>query len=108
MLNVISPQIIIGAQYIQTVRALNQKTRSKIRTITYTGDGGASQGDFYEGINFAVHSRLLQSLSYKQPFCTSTPVEKQLAAKTIAQKAVAAGIPGIQIRYGPISCLCCC
>jgi len=30
-------------------------------------------------------------------FAISTPVEKQSAAKTIAQKAVAAGIPGIQV-----------
>lgn len=30
-------------------------------------------------------------------FAISTPVEKQSAATTIAQKAVAAGIPGIQV-----------
>lgn len=98
--NVISPQIIIGAQYIQCAGvALGMKKRgAKSVAITYTGDGGASQGDFYEGINFAG--------AYKAPaifvvqnnrFAISTPVEKQSAAKTIAQKAVAAGIPGIQV-----------
>ncbi|PAD89886.1 pyruvate dehydrogenase (acetyl-transferring) E1 component subunit alpha [Niallia circulans] len=98
--NVISPQIIIGAQYIQTAGvALGMKKRgAKAVAITYTGDGGASQGDFYEGINFAG--------AFKAPaifvvqnnrFAISTPVEKQSAAKTIAQKAVAAGIPGIQV-----------
>ncbi|AYV65871.1 MULTISPECIES: pyruvate dehydrogenase (acetyl-transferring) E1 component subunit alpha [Niallia] len=98
--NVISPQIIIGAQYIQTAGvALGMKKRgAKSVAITYTGDGGASQGDFYEGINFAG--------AFKAPaifvvqnnrFAISTPVEKQSAAKTIAQKAVAAGIPGIQV-----------
>jgi pyruvate dehydrogenase E1 component alpha subunit len=98
--NVISPQIIIGAQIIQAAGvALGMKKRgAKSVAITYTGDGGASQGDFYEGINFAG--------AFKAPaifvvqnnrFAISTPVEKQSAAKTIAQKAVAAGIPGVQV-----------
>lgn len=53
--NALSPQIIIGAQYIQTAGvALGLKKRGKKAVaITYTGDGGSSQGDFYEGINFA-------------------------------------------------------
>ena len=99
-LNALSPQIIIGAQYIQTAGvALGLKKRGKEAVaITYTGDGGASQGDFYEGINFAG--------AFKAPaifvvqnnrFAISTPVEKQSAASTVAQKAVAAGIPGIQV-----------
>ena len=70
----------------------------KAVAITYTGDGGASQGDFYEGMNFAG--------AFKAPaifvvqnnrYAISTPVEKQSAAKTVAQKAVAAGIHGIQV-----------
>ncbi|WP_110112417.1 pyruvate dehydrogenase (acetyl-transferring) E1 component subunit alpha [Bacillus sp. CGMCC 1.16541] len=99
-LNALSPQIIIGAQYIQAAGvALGLKKRGKKAVaITYTGDGGASQGDFYEGINFAG--------AFKAPaifvvqnnrFAISTPVEKQSAAKTIAQKAAAAGIPGVQV-----------
>jgi len=98
--NIAIPQIIIGAQYVQTAGvALGMKKRgAKSVAITYTGDGGTSQGDFYEGINFAG--------AYKAPaifivqnnrFAISTPVEKQSAAKTLAQKAVAAGIPGIQV-----------
>lgn len=98
--NAISPQIIIGAQIVQTAGvALGMKLRGKKSVaITYTGDGGASQGDFYEGMNFAS--------AFKAPaifivqnnrFAISTPVEKQSSAKTIAQKAVAVGIPGIQV-----------
>ena len=94
------PQIIIGAQYVQAAGvALGLKKRNKKNVaITYTGDGGSSQGDFYEGINFAG--------SYKAPaiffiqnngFAISTPRDKQTAAVTLAQKAVAAGIPGIQV-----------
>ncbi|WP_353855911.1 pyruvate dehydrogenase (acetyl-transferring) E1 component subunit alpha [Bacillus sp. Bos-x628] len=98
--NALSPQIIIGAQIIQAAGvALGLKKRGKKAVaITYTGDGGASQGDFYEGINFAG--------AYKAPaifvvqnnrYAISTPVEKQSAAQTIAQKAVAAGIVGVQV-----------
>lgn len=98
--NVLMPQIIIGAQIVQAAGvALGLKKSGKEQVaITYTGDGGSSQGDFYEGMNFAG--------AFKAPaifvvqnnrFAISTPVEKQTAAKTIAQKAVAAGINGIQV-----------
>lgn len=98
--NTLSPQIIIGAQYVQaTGVAMGMKLRGKKSvTVTYTGDGGSSQGDFYEGINIAG--------AYKVPaiffiqnnfFAISVPVEKQTAAKTLAQKAVAAGMEGYQV-----------
>ncbi len=98
--NALSPQIIIGAQYIQTAGvALGLKKRGKKAVaITYTGDGGSSQGDFYEGINFAS--------AYKVPaifviqnnnYAISTPRDKQTAAQTLAQKAIAVGILGIQV-----------
>ncbi|RFU71105.1 pyruvate dehydrogenase (acetyl-transferring) E1 component subunit alpha [Peribacillus saganii] len=98
--NVISPQIIIGAQYIQAagVALGMKKNGKKTVAITYTGDGGASQGDFYEGINFAgAFKAPAIFIVQNNRFAISTPVEKQSAAKTIAQKAVAAGIPGIQV-----------
>lgn len=98
--NALSPQIIIGAQFIQTAGvALGLKKRGKKNVaITYTGDGGSSQGDFYEGINFAS--------AYKAPaifviqnnnYAISTPRDKQTAAKTLAQKSVAVGIPGVLV-----------
>lgn len=94
------PQIIIGAQYVQTAGvALGiKKNNRQAVAMTWTGDGGTSQGDFYEGINFAG--------AYKAPavfvvqnngWAISTPRSKQTAAVTLAQKAVAAGIPGIQV-----------
>ncbi len=98
--NTISPQIIIGAQYVQCAGvALGMKKRgAKSVAVTYTGDGGASQGDFYEGINFAgAFKAPAIFIVQNNRFAISTPVEKQSAAKTIAQKAVAAGIPGIQV-----------
>ena len=98
--NVLMPQIIIGAQIIQTAGvAMGFKLRNKKNVaITYIGDGGTSQGDFYEGINYAG--------AYKSPaifvvqnnrYAISVPIEKQTAAETLAQKAIAVGIPGIQV-----------
>jgi pyruvate dehydrogenase E1 component alpha subunit len=98
--NTISPQIIIGAQIIQcTGVALGMKKRNvQSVAVTYTGDGGASQGDFYEGMNFAgAFKAPAIFIVQNNRFAISTPVEKQSAAMTIAQKAVAAGIPGIQV-----------
>jgi pyruvate dehydrogenase E1 component alpha subunit len=98
--NVAIPQIIIGAQYVQTAGvALGMKKRgAKAVAITYTGDGGTSQGDFYEGINFAgAFKAPAIFIIQNNRFAISTPVDKQSAAKTLAQKAVAAGIPGIQV-----------
>ncbi|WP_368503933.1 pyruvate dehydrogenase (acetyl-transferring) E1 component subunit alpha [Alkalihalophilus sp. As8PL] len=99
-LNIMVPQIIIGAQIIQTAGvALGLKRKKKENiAITYTGDGGASQGDFYEGMNFAgAYNAPAVFIVQNNRFAISVPVEKQSAAKTIAQKAVAAGIEGIQV-----------
>ncbi|TKD71818.1 pyruvate dehydrogenase (acetyl-transferring) E1 component subunit alpha [Pseudalkalibacillus hwajinpoensis] len=99
-LNVLSPQIIIGAQITQTAGvALGLKKKGKKNVaITYTGDGGASQGDFYEGMNFAgAYAAPAIFVVQNNRFAISVPVEKQSAAKTIAQKAVAAGIQGVQV-----------
>lgn len=98
--NVFPPQIIIGAQFIQAagVALGMQKRGKKAIAITYTGDGGSSQGDFYEGINFAGAFRspavfIVQNNQY----AISTPRELQTAAKTIAQKGIAAGIPSVLV-----------
>ncbi|WP_106587724.1 pyruvate dehydrogenase (acetyl-transferring) E1 component subunit alpha [Salsuginibacillus halophilus] len=99
-LNVLMPQIIIGAQIVQTAGValgLKKKKTDSI-AITYTGDGGASQGDFYEGMNFAgAYNAPAVFVVQNNQFAISVPVEMQSAAETIAQKAVAAGINGIQV-----------
>lgn len=99
-LRALAPQIIIGAQYVQAAGvALGMKLRGKKNVaITYTGDGGTSQGDFYEGMNFAgAYQAPAIFIVQNNRFAISVPVEKQTAARTLAQKAVAAGIEGIQV-----------
>ncbi|WP_020008782.1 pyruvate dehydrogenase (acetyl-transferring) E1 component subunit alpha [Salinicoccus albus] len=98
--NALSPQIIIGANYVQAAGvAIGIKKRSKDAVaITYIGDGGSSQGDFYEGFNYASAFKapaifVVQNNQY----AISTPQELQTAAQTFAQKGLAAGVPSIQV-----------
>lgn len=99
-LQAVPPQIIIGAQYVQTAGvALGIKKNGQPNVAyTYTGDGGTSQGDFYEGMNFAgaYHAPAL-FIVQNNLYAISVPRKKQTAAKTLAQKAMAAGIPGVQV-----------
>ncbi|MBH8598552.1 MULTISPECIES: pyruvate dehydrogenase (acetyl-transferring) E1 component subunit alpha [unclassified Thermoactinomyces] len=98
--HVLMPQIIIGAQYVQTSGvAMGLKRRGKKQVvITFTGDGGSSQGDFYEAMNFAgVYKLPAIFVVQNNRYAISTPFSKQTAAETVAQKGVAAGIRSIQV-----------
>ncbi|MBW7456734.1 pyruvate dehydrogenase (acetyl-transferring) E1 component subunit alpha [Paenibacillus sepulcri] len=98
--NVLMPQIIIGAQILHaTGVAMAFKKRNEKRVaITYTGDGGSSEGDFYEGMNFAGVFKLpVIYVVQNNGYAITTPFEKQTAAHSIAHKALAAGIKGVQV-----------
>ncbi len=67
-------------------------------TVAVIGDGGTSHGEFYEGLNFAaVYDAPLVVLIQNNHYAISTPRHKATKAKTLAQKATAFGIPGIQV-----------
>lgn len=94
------PQIIIAAQVTQTTGiALGLKKRGKKNiAVAYLGDGATSQGDFYEGLNFAgVFKTPAVFICQNNRFAISVPVEEQTAASTLAQKAMAAGIQAIRV-----------
>lgn len=94
------PQIIIGAQMVETAGvALGLKKNGEDAVaFSYTGDGGTSQGDTYEGMNFAgAFQAPAVFIIQNNGFAISVPRRKQTAATTLAQKAVATGIPSIQV-----------
>src|SRR5699024_776326 len=96
----LSPQIIIGAQYVQAAGVgLGLRMRGKKAiAVTYTGGGGTSQGDFYEGLNLAgAFNANVVFMVQNNGLAISVTREKQTRAKTLAQKAIAAGIEGIQV-----------
>jgi pyruvate dehydrogenase E1 component alpha subunit len=67
-------------------------------TIAYVGDGGTSEGDFYEAMNFAgVNKSPLLVIIENNQWAISVPRSRQTAAATLAQKAIAAGVRGIQV-----------
>lgn len=94
------PQIIIGAQYIQAAGvAMGLKKRNKNNVVyAYTGDGGTSQGDFYEGMNFAgAYDLPAVFFVQNNGYAISTPRKTQTAAKHLAAKGWAAGLPSIVV-----------
>jgi pyruvate dehydrogenase E1 component alpha subunit len=66
--------------------------------ITYFGDGATSEGDFHEAMNFAgVFGVGCVFLCQNNGWAISMPREAQTASDTIAQKAIAYGVPGVQV-----------
>ena len=62
------------------------------------GDGATSKGDFYEALNAAGAWKLpLVFVVTDNQWAISVPRAKQSAAQTLAQKAIAAGIDGVQV-----------
>ncbi|MFC7213530.1 pyruvate dehydrogenase (acetyl-transferring) E1 component subunit alpha [Saliphagus sp. GCM10025334] len=94
------PAIPVGSQPLHAVgigwgEALQDRDTV---AITYFGDGATSEGDVYEAFNFAgISDSQTVFICQNNRYAISTGVEKQTKAKTLAQKAIAAGIEGIQV-----------
>jgi len=66
--------------------------------VCVCGDGATSNGGFYEAINYAGVWRVpAVFVINNNQWAISLPRSAQTAAGTLAQKAIAAGIPGIQV-----------
>jgi pyruvate dehydrogenase E1 component alpha subunit len=66
--------------------------------VAIVGDGGTSKGDFYEAMNLAgIWQAPLVIVVNNNQWAISMPRSKQTAAQTLAQKAIAAGIDGLQV-----------
>src|SRR5881409_1341641 len=66
--------------------------------MAYFGDGATSEGDFHEALNFAgVWHVPVVFVCQNNQWAISVPLKKQTHSKTIAQKALAYGLPGIQV-----------
>jgi pyruvate dehydrogenase E1 component alpha subunit len=90
----IGSQMLHGAGVAMAMKIKGEKRCS----VTFIGDGGTSEGAFYEGINVAG-ARALPAVFVvvNNRWAISVPIESQTATKTLAQKAIAAGIPGVQV-----------
>ena len=72
--------------------------KEKRAAVTVIGDGGTSQGDYYEAINCAGAWQLpVVFVVCNNKWAISVPLSAQTACETLAQKAIAGGIEGIQV-----------
>jgi len=87
----------------QTLHAAGAAMAFKVRkeprcALAYIGDGGTSEGAFYEALNLAGARALpVVFVIVNNGWAISVPVSSQTAAQTLAQKAVAAGVRGVQV-----------
>jgi len=66
--------------------------------MTFFGDGATSEGDFHEALNFAgVWHVPVVFVCQNNQWAISVPLKKQTHSRTIAEKALAYGFPGIQV-----------
>lgn len=90
----------IASQYLHAAGIayaiqLRQQSRA---VIVSCGDGGTSEGDFYEALNFAGVFKLpIVFLVNNNQWAISVPRDHQTATLTLAQKAIASGFEGTQI-----------
>jgi pyruvate dehydrogenase E1 component alpha subunit/2-oxoisovalerate dehydrogenase E1 component alpha subunit len=76
--------------------ALGARLQGKhIACLTWVGDGGQSTGPTYEGFNFAAVQNLGVILIVENNlWAYSTPVDRQVACKDLADRAIGYGVPG--------------
>ena len=90
----------VGSQIIHAVGlgwAAKYRKKDDV-AMTFFGDGATSQGDFHEGLNFAaVFQAPAIFVCQNNHWAISVPLAKQTRSKTLAQKALAYGLPGIQV-----------
>lgn len=82
----------VGYSYVTKLRGEDTVT------AVYFGDGATSEVDFHSGMNFAgVWKTPTLFICANNLYAISVPYEKQTAAATIAQKAIAYGFPGVRV-----------
>ncbi|HEX9776163.1 MAG TPA: pyruvate dehydrogenase (acetyl-transferring) E1 component subunit alpha [Actinomycetota bacterium] len=87
----------------QTLHAVGFATGAKfdgenLVALTCFGDGGTSEGDFHEAMNFAgVWKAPVVFLCQNNGYAISVPLAKQTAAPTLHVRALGYGMPGYRV-----------
>ena len=98
--NILPVSITVGAHLPHAVGASMafKYQKKKNVSVVYFGDGATSEGDFHTAMNFAgVYKVPCIFICQNNQWAISVPVKDQTASKTIAQKAIAYGFPGVQV-----------
>lgn len=92
--------IPIGTQMLHAVGiswAFKMRKEARV-AVTFFGDGATSEGDFHEAMNFAsAFQTPCVFFCQNNHWAISVPRESQTASETIAQKALAYGMPTVQV-----------
>lgn len=98
--NVLPISIPVGTHMLHAMGlawAAKLKKQNSV-ALTYFSDGATSEGDFHEAMNFAAVFKVpCIFFCQNNQWAISVPRKKQTASKTLAQKAVAYGMPGMQV-----------
>jgi pyruvate dehydrogenase E1 component alpha subunit len=71
--------------------------------LTFFGDGATSEGAFHEGATFAgVMKAPVILFCNNNQWAISTPLAKQTAAPTLADKAIGYGMPAVRVDAGDV------
>jgi len=99
-LNTLPVAIPVGTQnqHLAGIGMAMEKKNHDKAVLGFTGDGSTSQGDFHEAMNFSgVYDAHSIFFVQNNQYAISMSREKQTKSETIAQKALAHGIDGIQV-----------
>jgi pyruvate dehydrogenase E1 component alpha subunit len=67
-------------------------------TVAFLGDGATSEGDVHEALNFAaVYKAPCVFFIQNNQWAISLPVSRQMAAPSIAHRAIGYGMPGVRV-----------
>jgi 2-oxoisovalerate dehydrogenase E1 component alpha subunit len=70
-------------------------------TVTCVGEGGTSEGDFHEGLNWAsIYKLPVIFVVQNNHYAISVPLEKQMAVRDVSDRAAAYGMPGVSVDGG--------
>ena len=93
--------IIVAAQTLHAVGiayAMKLRGETDSAVVCLLGVGGTSEGDFHEALNFAAVWQVpVVLICQNNQWAISMPRSRQTHAQTLAQKAIAYDIPGIQV-----------
>ena len=99
-ISVLPPSITVGGHMVHAVGLAwaSKNFKDGRVALTYFGDGATSEGDFHEAMNFAaVFQAPCVFFCQNNGWAISLPRELQTRSETIAQKAIAYGMPGFQV-----------
>ena len=106
--NIVSTGSPVATQIVHAAGvALAHKMRGEDKvTFTAIGEGGTSEGDFHEGVNFAaVHRLPVIIVVENNGYAISVPWTMQMPTPNAADRAKAYGIPGVTLDGNdPIAC----